>query len=184
MDETADAVKPMFSGTRGEERERVCQKVERLFREALKKVDENSHNIFDIHHSMWNDDMFLFRNEMKDLEIIIENLVTSIFVKLNNVQEAMEDFQSFHSYMNRDKLKALFDSKTSEVPRIELKNLSIIINLSIYYKYPSNSRNYLFFLILLRKHNYNIIFWRKNFYGKKKYRAMSNFYHKSIHIYS
>lgn len=183
MDETADAVKPMFSGTRGEERERVCQKVERLFREALKKVDENSHNIFDIHHSMWNDDMFLFRNEMKDLEIIIENLVTSIFVKLNNVQEAMEDFQSFHSYMNRDKLKALFDSKTSEVSRIELKNLSIIINLSIYYKYPSNSRNYLFFLILLRKHNYNIIFWRKNFYGKKKYRA-SNFYHKSVHIYS
>lgn len=183
MDETADAVKPMFSGTRGEERERVCQKVERLFREALKKVDENSHNIFDIHHSMWNDDMFLFRNEMKDLEIIIENLVTSIFVKLNNVQEAMEDFQSFHSYMNRDKLKALFDSKTSEVSRIELKNLSII-NLSIYYKYPSNNRNYLFFLILLRKHNYNIIFWRKNFYGKKKYRAMSNFYHKSVHIYS
>lgn len=110
-----DIAKPMFGGTRGEERERVCQKVERLFKEALKKIDENSHNIFDVHHSMWNDDMFTFRTEMKDLEIIIENLVTSIFVKLNNVQEALEDFQSFYSYMNRDKLKALFDSKTSEV---------------------------------------------------------------------
>ncbi|XP_031370853.1 dynein heavy chain 2, axonemal [Apis dorsata] len=115
MDETTDVAKPMFGGTRGEERERVCQKVERLFKEALKKIDENSHNIFDVHHSMWNDDMFAFRAEMKDLEIIIENLVTSIFVNLNNVQEAMEDFQSFHSYMNRDKLRALFDSKTSEI---------------------------------------------------------------------
>ena len=151
MDETADAVKPMFSGTRGEERERVCQKVERLFREALKKVDENSHNIFDIHHSMWNDDMFLFRNEMKDLEIIIENLVTSIFVKLNNVQEAMEDFQSFHSYMNRDKLKALFDSKTSEVPSWIEKSIHYksIINLSI--NILQNNRN--FFLFFYERKN-------------------------------
>ncbi|KOC70969.1 Dynein-1-beta heavy chain, flagellar inner arm I1 complex [Habropoda laboriosa] len=115
MDETALSSKPMFGGTKGEERERVCQKIERLFHEALEKIEQNSSKIFDVHHSTWHDEMFAFRNEMKDLEVIIENLVASVFVNLNNVQEGVEDLQAFYSYMNREKLKVLFDAKTAEI---------------------------------------------------------------------
>ncbi|CAK9808028.1 Dynein axonemal heavy chain 2 [Anthophora quadrimaculata] len=115
MDETELFSKPMFGGTKGEERERVCQKIERLFHEALQKIEQNSLKIFDVHHGTWHDEMFAFRNEMKDLEVIIENLVASVFVNLNNVQEGVEDLQGFYSYMNREKLKALFDAKTAEI---------------------------------------------------------------------
>lgn len=108
-------MRPLFGGTKGEERERVCQKIERLFHEALQKIEQESNRILDVHYGMWHDDMFTFRNEMKDLEVIIENLVTSIFARLNSVQEAVEEFQSFYTYMNREKLKALFDAKTIEV---------------------------------------------------------------------
>ena len=118
IDETTEIMKPMFGGTKGEERERVCQKIERLFHEALERIEQNSHKIFDIYCGTWHDDMFAFHNEMKDLEVIIENLVVSVFARMNNVQNAVEDLQGFYPYMNREKLKALFSAKTLEVPKL------------------------------------------------------------------
>ncbi|XP_043512192.1 dynein axonemal heavy chain 2 [Frieseomelitta varia] len=115
IDETTEMMKPMFSGTKGEERERVCQKIERLFHEALGRIEQNSHKIFDVYHGTWHDDMFAFHNEMKDLEVIIENLVVSVFARMNSVQDAVGDLQGFYPYMNREKLKALFDAKTLEI---------------------------------------------------------------------
>ncbi|XP_053977121.1 dynein axonemal heavy chain 2 [Hylaeus volcanicus] len=115
MDETAENVRPMFSGTKGEEHERVCQKIERLFHEALQKIEQNSHKILDVHQGTWHENMFAFRSELKDLDIMVENLVASTFAGMRNVQEAIEDLQGFYSYMNREKLKTLFDVKANEI---------------------------------------------------------------------
>ncbi|XP_078053365.1 dynein heavy chain 2, axonemal kl-2 [Augochlora pura] len=115
MDESVEMTRSMFSGTKGAEHERGCQKIERLFREALLKIKKNSHKIFDVLHGTWHEDVFEFRSELKDLEIIIENLVTSAFLGMNNVNEALEDLQGFYNYMNREKLKPLFDAKTNEI---------------------------------------------------------------------
>ncbi|XP_017886409.1 dynein heavy chain 2, axonemal [Ceratina calcarata] len=115
MDETTEVFKPMFSGTKGEERERVCQKIERLFHEALAEIRYNHQRILDVHYGAWHDDVFNFRTEMKDLEVIVENLVASVFVGMNNVQEGIEDLQGLYPYMNREKLKSLFDGKTAEI---------------------------------------------------------------------
>ncbi|XP_076632445.1 dynein heavy chain 2, axonemal kl-2 [Colletes latitarsis] len=115
MDETVDDMRPMFSGTKGEEYERGCQKIERLFHEALQKIEQISHKIFDVHQGTWHEDVFAFRSELKDLEVMIENLVTSAFVGMHNVQEGIENLQGFYNYMNREKLKQLFDVKTNEI---------------------------------------------------------------------
>ncbi|XP_012153483.1 dynein heavy chain 2, axonemal kl-2 [Megachile rotundata] len=115
MDETVEVMQPIFSGTLGEEHERVCQKIERLFRQALKQIEQNSHRILDVHYALWHDDIVAFRTEMKDLEIMIENLVATVFLKMNNVQEAIEDLQGFHNYMNRENLKSLFELRTVEI---------------------------------------------------------------------
>ncbi|XP_072759448.1 dynein axonemal heavy chain 2 [Anoplolepis gracilipes] len=118
LDETAQILSPKFSGTNGEEHERVCQKVERLFYEALNEIEANSHKIFAIHESTWHDDMIIFRNEMRDLEIMIENLMATVFMNVNNVQEGIEDLRSFYNYLNRSNLKSLFDSKNTSVWQI------------------------------------------------------------------
>ncbi|XP_076651590.1 dynein heavy chain 2, axonemal kl-2 [Halictus rubicundus] len=115
MDETVEIIRPVFSGTKGEDHERGCQKIERLFHEALQEIKQNSHKIFDVLHGTWQEDMFAFRSELKDLEVIIENLVTSAFVGMNNVQEGVEDLQGFYNYMNREKLKPLFEAKTNKI---------------------------------------------------------------------
>ncbi|XP_071580099.1 dynein axonemal heavy chain 2 [Temnothorax nylanderi] len=118
LDETTQILSPKFSGTSGEEHERVCQKIERLFYDALSKIEANSHKIFAVHESTWHDDMIIFRNEMTDLEIMIENLIAIVFMNVNNIQEGIENLRSFYNYLNRKNLKLLFDSKNSSVWQI------------------------------------------------------------------
>lgn len=115
LDETAEISSPKFSGTNGEECERVCQKIERLFHEALHKIETNSHKIFAVRDSTWQDDMLVFHAEIRDLEIMIENLIATVFSDVNNVQEGIEDLRSFYNYLNRENLKSLFESKNTSV---------------------------------------------------------------------
>ncbi|XP_015190542.1 PREDICTED: dynein-1-beta heavy chain, flagellar inner arm I1 complex-like [Polistes dominula] len=115
MDETTNILRPKFPGTKGEEHGRACQKIERLFFESLEKIEANSHKIFDVLHVAWKNIMSIFRGEVRELEIIIENLVATVFVIMNNVQEGIENLRGFYNYMNREKLQELFNNKTMEV---------------------------------------------------------------------
>lgn len=112
-----EIVCPKFGGTQGEEFERVCQKIERLLYEALDKIEENSDKIFAVRDPAWNDDMNTFHVEMRDLEIMIENLITTVFINVKTVQEGIENLRSFYNYLNRENLKSVFESKTSSVRR-------------------------------------------------------------------
>jgi len=52
---------------------------------------------------------------MRDLEIMIENLVATVFMNVNNVQEGIENLRSFYNYLNRENLKSLFENKNTSV---------------------------------------------------------------------
>ncbi|KAG5316465.1 DYH2 protein, partial [Acromyrmex insinuator] len=123
LDETTQILSPKFSGTNGEEHERICQKIERLFYDALSKIEAISYKIFSVHESTWHDDMTIFRTEMKDLEIIIENLIAIVFMNINNIHEGIENLRSFYNYLNRKNLKFLFDSKNSSCKNFTFKTL-------------------------------------------------------------
>ncbi|KAL2735253.1 dynein axonemal heavy chain 2 [Vespula squamosa] len=115
MDETNNILRPKFAGTKGEEHSRACKKIERLFLESLQKVEVNSHKIFDVLNISWQNIILTFRNEVKELEIIIKNLIETVFVDMNNVQEGIENLYGFYNYMNREQLQELFNNKTMEV---------------------------------------------------------------------
>jgi len=115
LDETTEILSPKFSGTNGEEYERVCRKIERLFHVALQKVKENSEKIFSVHEATWNEDMNAFRTEIRDLEIMIENLITTVFKDISNIQGGIEDLRGFYNYFNREQLKLLFENMNTKV---------------------------------------------------------------------
>lgn len=115
LDEATEISSPKFSGTNGEEHERVCQKIERLFHEALRKIETDSRKIFAVHDSTWQDDMLVFQAEIRDLEIMIENLIATVFTNVNNVQEGIENLWSFYNYSKRENLRSLFESKNTSV---------------------------------------------------------------------
>ncbi|XP_024940642.1 dynein heavy chain 2, axonemal [Cephus cinctus] len=139
MDETVKIGKPRFGGTKGTEHEKVCQKIERMFLDHLHSLEQKSHKIFDVQQVTWYDDMFRFRQEMKDLEIIIENLATTVFKDVNNVHEGIQNIYGFYNYIGRENLRTLFDSKTTSVWKMfgdEIQNTKVEV-LEEREEYPS-----------------------------------------------
>ncbi|XP_066581936.1 dynein axonemal heavy chain 2-like [Prorops nasuta] len=111
LENTENIPKPKFSGTKGEEYETICQKIENMFKAALRKVKHQSQKILNVQEAHWNDDLFRFRNDVKDLEIIIKNLADDVFAKINNVCEGIQQLRAFLTYLDRPSLGSLFQQK-------------------------------------------------------------------------
>nr|XP_015838947.1 PREDICTED: dynein heavy chain 2, axonemal [Tribolium castaneum] len=111
-DETEEIPKPNFGGSRRIEFLNWCNKVEDMFAESLKSVQEVKHLILDVQVSTWYDQMLQFKNRMKDIEVVIENLTNAVFEEVANVEEGIESLAALYNYSKRESLKALFDGKT------------------------------------------------------------------------
>ncbi|GBO98710.1 Dynein-1-beta heavy chain, flagellar inner arm I1 complex [Eumeta japonica] len=115
IDELEPIKKPIFGGARGDEFEGKCDQIESTFHEALNQIKAVSHTILDVQAHSWYDDVMAFRNTMKEIEIIIENLVESVFEGVNHVEEGVIALYSLNNYSRRRSLKRIFKRKTAEV---------------------------------------------------------------------
>lgn len=52
---------------------------------------------------------------MKDTEMILENLMISVFEQVVNLEEGVHALQAFYYYSKRDALHPLYDKKTVAV---------------------------------------------------------------------
>ncbi|CAG4999301.1 unnamed protein product [Parnassius apollo] len=115
IDELEKINKPLFAGARGDQFEAKCGQIEKLFNAALDNVKNVASIILDVQAPAWYDDILHFRTVIKDIEIIIENLVESVFEGVNHVEEAVVALYSLHNYSKRKKLRRIFKRKTAEV---------------------------------------------------------------------
>lgn len=69
MDEEEIIPKPMFGGTRAIEFERICDKVERLYKQSLEKIISIQHAILDVRIPSWYDDINAYRLSTRDIEV-------------------------------------------------------------------------------------------------------------------
>lgn len=115
MDETMTTGKPFFRGTRGPEFEATCQNIEDEFVDYLNSVKLISHKILNVHQVTWHDDLFIFRGKMKDLEIMIENLLNIVFSYNDTIEDGVYALYGFYNYLSRESLKPIFENKTTRV---------------------------------------------------------------------
>ncbi|KAK4876213.1 hypothetical protein RN001_012635 [Aquatica leii] len=115
--------KPRFGGTRGEEFENWCVRIENMFQNSLDDVEKQKFKILNVQDSSWNDEILKFRAKMKDIETVIENLVNTIFSEVVNVEEGVEALASLYNYSTRKSLKNLFDRKTYFVYSLFLEEI-------------------------------------------------------------
>ncbi|XP_034231069.1 dynein heavy chain 2, axonemal [Thrips palmi] len=115
VDETEEIAKPQFFGTRGPEFERICDKIEQNFFSALQDIKDVQHTILDVQASTWYDSIFRFRKRVRDIEIIVDNLVAAAFENVRNVEEGIDVLWATYQYAKRPNLKDLFEKKTYQV---------------------------------------------------------------------
>jgi hypothetical protein len=52
---------------------------------------------------------------MKDIEVILGNLMVSVFEQVENLEEGVHALQAFYHYSERDALRLLYDQKSAAV---------------------------------------------------------------------
>jgi hypothetical protein len=52
---------------------------------------------------------------MKEIEMILENLMVSVFEQVANLEEGVQALQAFYYYSKRDALRPLYEKKTVAV---------------------------------------------------------------------
>lgn len=52
---------------------------------------------------------------MKDIEVILRNLMVSVFEQVENLEEGVQALQAFYHYSKRDALRPLYDQKIAAV---------------------------------------------------------------------
>lgn len=56
-----------------------------------------------------------FRKEMKELEVIVENLLSEVFVTVTQVSEGLDTLQAMYQYSKRRDLFTEFEKRTIKV---------------------------------------------------------------------
>lgn len=115
IDETQIIPEPQFGGNRAKEFEVTVRKVEKDFLQQLVLVDNSSNRILDVHNNAWFLDVADFRALVKDLEEIVENLISNVFFNVCNVEEGLEALCSLFHFSSRKNLRPVYLRKTSDV---------------------------------------------------------------------
>lgn len=74
--------------------------------------------ILNVQLTDWYDEILAFRTRMKSIEIVVENVVNSVFDQIPNMEEAVEALAAFYNYSRRETLRPLFERKTLHVYRM------------------------------------------------------------------
>lgn len=122
-DEIDDLLRPVFCGARSTEFQILTDRIDKIFNDSLKEIENVQSIIFNTRVSKWYDDMLKFRMKMKDVEVIVENLANEVFDEVANIEEGIESLAAFHNYAKRKTLKTLFENKTLEVYQMFQKEI-------------------------------------------------------------
>lgn len=115
IDETVQIPSPKFGGIRGIEFEETCLVLEQKFISGLVDVRNAGTHLMDVHKIEWYDDAAKYRLVVRELEEIVENLISNVFVSVSNVEEGLEALCSLYYFSKRANLRPAYLRKTSEV---------------------------------------------------------------------
>ena len=116
MDEGNKTEMPHFASQRGPEIVRGLLEVESVFMRNLNMLRDVKHTILDVKATSWHDDYNKFRAGMKDLEVMMQNTISSAFETITTVEGGIEVLDVF------------MDLSSREVPLPHSSLLFVVIN--------------------------------------------------------
>lgn len=114
-DETEVIPAPLFGGIRGPEFEETARIVEQKYQRGLVKVQNSSSHLLDVHSTEWAQVAANYRQLVRELEEIVENLITNVFVSVSNVEEGLEALWALYYFSKRTNLRPAYLRKTADV---------------------------------------------------------------------
>ena len=106
---------PVFGGTKGPEITENLKYLERMFEKHLQNIKKLEYDILDVKITKWHDDYGqVFKEQLKNLEIIYQNIIALAFKNISTVPDAIEMLENFDSLAKRPMVKDYVHKKVAE----------------------------------------------------------------------
>jgi len=81
---------PIFGGQRGPSINRMLTEIETAFDKHLQELRKVQHTILNVKATTWHEDYNRFRSAVKDLEVMMTNVITYAFDAVRTVEQGVE----------------------------------------------------------------------------------------------
>lgn len=81
---------PIFGGQRGPSINRMLTEIETAFEKHLQELRKVQHTILNVKATTWHEDYNRFRSAVKDLEVMMTNVITYAFDAVKTVEQGVE----------------------------------------------------------------------------------------------
>ena len=82
--------------------------------------------ILDVKATEWHDDYNNFKQGLKDLEVMMQNVILSSFECATTVESGVELLDIFHQLVKREAIKRTVEKKTADVYQMFLQELNVV----------------------------------------------------------
>ncbi|XP_062301425.1 dynein axonemal heavy chain 2 [Scomber scombrus] len=117
---------PCFSGCQGPEFTRSLLEIEGNFHRGLENLRTVDKGILDVENTTWCNEFNKFRALIKDLEMMMQNLINSLFKTVNTMEEGLRLLDIFRPMSTRKAIKRTTEEKVEEVYSILNKELKMV----------------------------------------------------------
>jgi dynein heavy chain, axonemal len=124
---------PFFGGSRGPEiakrylsTNRSLEDIEVAFEKLIGLLWNIRDCILDVKATEWHDDYNNFKQGIKDLEVMMQNVILSSFEGATTVESSVELLDIFHNLVKREAIKRTLEKKTVDVYQMLLQELNIV----------------------------------------------------------
>ncbi|KAJ1537343.1 Dynein heavy chain 2, axonemal, partial [Nowakowskiella sp. JEL0078] len=106
---------PFFGGSKGLEIAKSLEDIEIAFEKHTKMLWNIREFILDVKATRWHDDYNNFKQAVKDLEVMVQNVIVSAFESATTVECCIELLEIFHHLAKREAIKRTVEKKTADV---------------------------------------------------------------------
>ncbi|KAF6093343.1 dynein axonemal heavy chain 2 [Phyllostomus discolor] len=126
---------PCFFGAQGPQITRNLLEIEDIFHKNLYTLRAVRGGILDVKNTSWHEDYNRFRAGVKDLEVMTQNLITSAFEKVRDVEHGVLLLDTFHRLSAREAIKRTYDKKAVDLYMLFNTELALV-NRELNKKWP------------------------------------------------
>ena len=110
-----DQKMPVFGGTRGPEVAKQLLDIESEFQKHVARLQKLDYDVLDVKATKWHDDYNQLKNGMKDLEVMMQNVINGAFDSVSTVSAGVELLEIFYGMAKRANIKRCIVRKTADV---------------------------------------------------------------------
>jgi dynein heavy chain len=117
---------PDFGGARALEVTKSLVDIQATFEKLVGLLRSLDYSVLDVKATRWHDDHNAFKNGMKDLEVMMQNVINTAFDGISTVVAGVELLEAFSSIATREAIKRAVERKTAELHSLFLGEINTV----------------------------------------------------------